>query len=124
MGCAGTTALPDRDGECLAGSFHQICSSICRGYQQATVTGDSDLYYKGKVLAEPGMPNAFLTRASDYVDPAFRAAAISAGAASIFVSGPPGWAIASAAAIRCNSGFRCARIQVQLRWDSVGYSRC
>jgi hypothetical protein len=62
-GLRGTRALPDRDDECLGGTYTQITSDPCRAYQLAKATGDSDFYYNSKTFTEPGKPNAFLTSA-------------------------------------------------------------
>ncbi len=49
-GLRGTKALPELDGECLGGNETQLNTDTCRRYQQAKVTGDSDLYYYGRIL--------------------------------------------------------------------------
>ncbi len=60
-GLRGTKPLPDHlERRCLGGSETDLNDPECRRYQQAKVTGDSDFYYEGKTLTEPGKPNAFL----------------------------------------------------------------
>ena len=66
-GLKGTRALPDLDSTCLGGNEAQLNDPDCRRYQQAKITGDPDFYYEGKVLTEPGKPNAFLTGAAQAV---------------------------------------------------------
>ena len=68
-GLTGHQPLPNRDDECLGGTYAQITSADCERYQTAKATGDSDFYYKGKTFTEPGKANAFLQAVGDAVSP-------------------------------------------------------
>jgi len=53
-GLKGTTPLPNRDDECLGGGFTQINSPVCRRYQAAKASGNSDYYYFGEDRSSSG----------------------------------------------------------------------
>jgi RHS repeat-associated protein len=75
-GLKGTKPLPPELAEpCLSGNETQLRLDVCERYRMALVTGDSDFYWKGKVLTVPGAPNAFLQSAGNVAKTVGREAA-------------------------------------------------